>query len=178
MYNSKLMVKVESVAPYSIEKKGSKKEGLTVTVSCTVSSAKIFDDVDFGKNRNGLKTILDGTLPIKGTGVRLAYIKKKDTTITADGVNAPVSVDDMFTGPMKNNTATVRLKLDVKKLDEEIAGMFAAALGEELEITIKSSQMDAPFKDDKSAPAAAAGKPVKDEKKRTTGKLALHNTKA
>ena len=169
MYNAILSVKIESVAPYSTEKKNKTEQGIFVTASMQVGDAKIFDDVDFGKNRNGLQNKLNGSLPVRGTAVHLAFIKKKDTTIDVEKVKGvPVTIDDIFTGSIKNGSIPVKLKLNIKKLDEEIAGLFAAALNDDVEIKIKSSQQDLPLT---SEPDAKPAKPIGDGKQRTTGRL-------
>lgn len=169
MYNSTLSVKIESVAPYSTEKKGKTEQGINISASMSVGNAKIFDDVDFGKNKNGLDHILNGSLPIKGAAVRLSFIKKKDTTITIEKMkDVPVVVDDIFTGSIKNGSIPVKLKLNVKQLDEKIAGLLGAALNDDIEITIKTTQME--LTDAPPAPTPTKG----DGKKRTSGKLKLH----
>ena len=178
MYNSLLGVEISSVAPYSVTKKGATVEGVNVTMEMDVPNAKVFDDVDFGSKRNGLSSIINGSLPIKGAGVRLAFIRRKDTTMDVDGMkNIPVTVMDIFTGPAKNGSIPVTLKVDVKRLDKEIAGMFSAALNASMEVKINAPQQELEL-----PPAGATSAPKKstskgDGKKRTDGKLQLHDPK-
>jgi hypothetical protein len=139
MFNSKLDVEVLKVEPYSDEKKGS---GIKLHCRIETDNRKIFDDMDFAGKEDGLSRILSDELPIKATGVVLLFVRPLLELEFGGSKHIPVELSDVLTGPMQKGKVIAELKLDIKRLDKEIAGELSSNMKNIVEIKLRKVQED------------------------------------
>lgn len=151
MYNDTIQLEVIDISPYSKKKGSELNEGFILTGRVETKKSNFFDDVDLGAKKAGLETILRGDLPIKGTSVKLNFVKKKDLRVDCETLkDLPVELKELMTGPVKKGLTIVQMKLDIKKLNEEIAGKLVSKLGSTLTLSIKTTQEDLKFQASKN----------------------------
>jgi len=137
MYNAKLDLEIRKVEPYSDTEKGN---GIILTGKLETKDRKFFDDINFADKAEGLSRILSGELPIKGTSVKLSFVKPGLEMEFGTSKHIPVELVDLLTGPMVKGVITVELKIDIKRLDKEIAGELSAKLKDFVSIKLNKSQ--------------------------------------
>lgn len=142
MFNAKLDAEVIKVEPHNDEKNGI---GIKLHVRVETNNRKIFDDVDFAGKEEGVSRILSGEIPIKGASASLAFVRPSLEMEYSGQKHIPVELHEVLTGPMKENKVTVDLKIDIKRMDKEIAGELAASIKEIIEIKLKKQQEELPM---------------------------------
>jgi hypothetical protein len=139
MFNTKFDVEVLGVTPYSDEKKGN---GIKFHCKLETDNRKLFDDMNFVGKEEGPSRILSGELPIKGHSVCLAFVRPLLELEFAGSKHIPVELTEVFTGPMVKGNVIAELKLDIKKLDKEIAGELSSKIKDFVEIKLRVVQED------------------------------------
>lgn len=139
MFNTKFDVEVLEVKAYSDPKKGN---GIKFHCKLETDNRTIFDDINFVGKEEGLSRILSGELPIKGTSVCLAFVRPLLELEFNGSKHIPVELSEIFTGPMVKGTVIAELKLDIKKLDKEIAGELSSMIKNFVEIKLRVVQED------------------------------------
>ena len=138
MYNAKLSVEIQKVEPYNDNDRG---KGIIFLAKLETKDRKFFDDVNLAGKEEGLSRLLSGELPIRGNKVPLSFIKQAVEMEFGGSKHIPVELIDIFTGAIgKDNIITIFLKLDIKKLNEEIAGELSAKMKDFVDIKLKKLQ--------------------------------------
>ena len=134
MYNSKLDFDIKGVVVKQDEESIGAEAGATImvlNVFIRTTKTAIFDDVNFGDKKDGLRLILSGALPITGTSVSLDFVRPDPLELRIGSMKGiTVKILSMKTGPLdKTGQVIVQLKIKILKFSKEQAGVLVAMLG-------------------------------------------------
>jgi hypothetical protein len=142
MYNAKLSIELLKVEPYSDKDKG---DGLNVLAKLETKDRKFFDDINFAGKEEGLSRILSGELPIKGNKIPLKFVKPSLEMEFGESKHIPVELVELATAPIADGKISIFIKLNVNKLDKELAGELGAKIKDFVEIKLKKLQDELPL---------------------------------
>jgi hypothetical protein len=146
MYNKSFALDVQGVSPFAYEINEEPFTGITITGTIRTNDATILDDVDFGDKKDGIGLILAGALPIAGD-VALDYVSRKDLLMVFGEVG-PLGVEltEIQTGKLdEQGNVTLRVKLKIKRVKQEAAGVIVTQLKEVVTVTLRTTQQDLQF---------------------------------
>ena len=146
MYNKSFALDVQGVSPFAYEINEEPFTGITITGTIRTNDAMILDDVDFGDKKDGVRHILSGALPIAGD-VALDYVSRKDLLMVFGEVG-PLAVEltEIQTGKLDDQgNVTLRVKLKIKRVKQEAAGVIVTQLKEVVTVTLRTTQQDLQF---------------------------------
>ncbi len=137
MFNAILATEILEVKPYADDEKGN---GIIIVGKVETTERSIFNDINFNGKEAGVSYILSGDVPLKGKKIPLAFIKPELELQFGSFKHLPISLEEISTGPMDNGKIFVYLKIDIHKLDKEVAGEVSAALKDIVDIKLRKTQ--------------------------------------
>ena len=146
MYNKSFALDVQGTSPFAYEINEEPFTGITITGTIRTNDVSILDDVDFGDKKDGIRHILAGALPIAGD-VALDYVSRKDLLMVFGEVG-PLGTEltGIQTGKLdEQGNITLRVKLKIKKVRPEAAGVIVTQLKEVVTVTLRTTQTDMKF---------------------------------
>lgn len=136
MFNAILNVEVLKVEPYS----GDEGSGIILTSRLEAKERNVFDDLNLAGKAEGLSRIISGELPIKGASVKLAFVKPAIELEFGNSKHISCELVEVVTGPMAKGIITIDLKLDIHRLDKDLAGELSSKLKNIITIKLRKTQ--------------------------------------